>query len=907
MKKALLVGVVLLLAVSTVMLVLTQPLLTPVLQPGGAREEGKTVALADLSAAAGALVSGYAYPDKLVPEKMLGAALAAMADRVPSMVAGEPQGNSPRTVEVRVRDASRRFEIGGMKDLFSMCWTMMEVAGFLARSGGLDPQDKPEDLEDAAIEGMLSVLDPHTTWLNARDLQELRMSTDGRFGGLGVTISVRKGKLKVMTVMEGTPAAEAGLQPGDLIVQIGEESTVNLTVSEAADRLRGEPGTRIELWYSREGLAQPVKLNLERKVISVKSVEASMLPGGVAFVRVKNFQRNTAREVKDFLSDHQTFTLAGVILDLRGDAGGVMDEAVQLADLFLADGVIVSTRSRVEDPEESRARPGDPWEEGNLVVLVDDGTASASEIVTAALKIGGRAAVLGSRTFGKGSVQYLKELGRGALKMTIAQYLGPGEVSVQGRGIEPQVELVPVYVSKGRPELSVPSLGQFGEETLENHLVAETRSPDPEPPLLRVRYVLDAKSWSEGGWPPPPLEDPEVEIARHLLLSQRGTNLTGPALVERGLPELQALDAGAQWELSRLLGLLGVDWGEAQTQWADVRDLVWTVQPPEGALKAGETAVLRFSVANSGDGTFERLHLVAFSEDDALDGAGCILGRLPPGAEGRCEMELTVPAWAADRQDRLRLDLYDDEEPIHEVATVDLLVEAAPKVRPEVELRLLDLEGRPLTKVPAEGSFKVGCRLWNRGDGALADGLASIKALEDHRYYLVEGRRRNLNLAPGEGVALDFVLRTMPGASGEGDTPFRIWVSDPERRAGFHRDFGIPPPGTEAPGGILLGRYQAPLILLERWDPPEMLGTATGLSVEGTVDYPGQPPRDPVLALWVNGKKRDVLVPKLEGWTGTVPFRFRLDLEPGLNHVVVSAMQKEQSQSFVELVYNRVR
>jgi hypothetical protein len=270
-------------------------------------------------------------------------------------------------------------------------------------------------------------------------------------------------------------------------------------------------------------------------------------------------------------------------------------------------------------------------------------------------------------------------------------------------------------------------------------------------------------------------------------------------------------------------------------------------------------------------------------------------------------MELTVPAWAADRQDRLRLDLYDDEEPIHEVATVDLLVEAAPKVRPEVELRLLDLEGRPLTKVPAEGSFKVGCRLWNRGDGALADGLASIKALEDHRYYLVEGRRRNLNLAPGEGVALDFVLRTMPGASGEGDTPFRIWVSDPERRAGFHRDFGIPPPGTEAPGGILLGRYQAPLILLERWDPPEMLGTATGLSVEGTVDYPGQPPRDPVLALWVNGKKRDVLVPKLEGWTGTVPFRFRLDLEPGLNHVVVSAMQKEQSQSFVELVYNRVR
>ncbi len=900
-------AVLLVLLISTVMMVLSAPVLTPVLQSGISRDGERGVALADLSAAAGALVNGYAYPEKLVPEKMLGAALAAMAERVPSMVAGEPSGINPRTVEIRVADSARRFEISGMKDLFSMCWTLMEVAGFLALEGGLEPEDRPEDLEDAAIGGMLSVLDPHTTWLNARDLEELRMSTDGRFGGLGITISVRRGQLKVMTVMDGTPAADAGLQPGDLIVQIGDESTVNLTVSEAADRLRGEPGSKVQLWFTREGQPAPAKLTMERRVISVKSVEASMLPGGVAFVRVKNFQRNTAREVKDFLSDHQTFMLSGMILDLRGDAGGVMDEAVRLADLFLAEGVIVSTRSRVEENDEARATPGDPWEEGNLVVLVDDGTASASEIVTAALKLGGRAAVLGTRTFGKGSVQYLKELGRGALKLTIAQYLGPGEVSVQGRGIEPQVELVPVFVEDGRPELPVPSLNEFGEESLEHHLVAETRSPDPEPPLLRVRYLLHARTEVEAPWPPPPLEDPEVEVARRLLLSLRGTNLSGPELVERGLGELQAMDARTQWELARLLGELGVDWGEAETQWGEVKDLVWTIQPPEGGLTAGKTSVLKFSVANSGEGTFERLHLVAFSEDQALDGAGCILGRLPPGAEGRCEMELSAPAWAANRQDRLRLDLYDDEEPLHEVATIDLLVEAAPRVRPEVELRLLDLAGQPLEEVPAEGAFRIGCRLWNRGEGALEDGLASIKSLEDKRYYLVEGRRRNLSLAPGEGVSLDFLLRTMPGALGQAETPFRLWISDPERRAGFHRDFRVPAPGMKTPGGIMLGRYQAPQVVIERWDPPEMLGGATGLSVEGTAEYPGQPPRDPVLALWVNGKKREVLVPDLAGWTGTVPFRFRLDLEPGLNQVVVSAMQKEQSQSFVELVYNRVR
>jgi len=313
-----------------------------------------------------------------------------------------------------------------------------------------------------AIKGMLSSLDPHTTFLPPEEYQVMRADTSGEFGGLGVEISADEESLVVVAPIDDTPAARAGILAGDRILAIDGESTKGMGIATAVRRMRGELGTRVVLTVMREGFAEPLELALLRDRVRMRSVEWRLYPQGRGYVRIKSFQERTDEHLGKALAALEKENggpLQGLVLDLRNNPGGLLDQAVRVADRFLESGVIVSTQGRGGRLlEEERAHaagtePGYP-----LVVLVNGGSASASEIVAGALQDHGRAVLLGTTTFGKGSVQTVIDLDDGSgLKMTVARYHTPSQRAIHGKGIEPDLP-----VEEAGEGAIVPALGDGG-------------------------------------------------------------------------------------------------------------------------------------------------------------------------------------------------------------------------------------------------------------------------------------------------------------------------------------------------------------------------------------------------------------------------------------------------------------
>jgi len=308
-------------------------------------------------------------------------------------------------------------------------------------------------LLSSAIRGMLSGLDPHSAYLEPDEYKDLRAGTTGEFGGLGIEVSMEDGFVKVVAPIDDTPAARAGVKAGDIIIRLDETPVKGMSLNEAVKLMRGKPGTSITLTIMREGVEQPIKLTLERDVIKVKSVKSRVLEPGFGYIRITQFQSPTddnLREAVDQLKSQSGGELKGLVLDLRNNPGGVLNGAVAVADAFLEKGVIVSTRGRGEEAEmKFNAKPNDIIKGAPIVVLVNSGSASASEIVAGALQDHRRAVIMGQKTFGKGSVQTILPMDNGAaLKLTTARYYTPSGRSIQAEGINPDIALDPVKVER---------------------------------------------------------------------------------------------------------------------------------------------------------------------------------------------------------------------------------------------------------------------------------------------------------------------------------------------------------------------------------------------------------------------------------------------------------------------------
>lgn len=302
-------------------------------------------------------------------------------------------------------------------------------------------------LIESAINGMLSSLDPHSSFLDDQSFKYMSEQTKGKFGGLGIEVTMENGVVKVVSPIDDTPAAKAGLKPGDYITNINDETVMGMSLNDAVDKMRGKIGTKVKLTIRRIN-EKPFDVSLKREEIKIQSVKSDIKSGDVIYIRISSFSEDIDRSIEKAIKDAKKKLgnrLKGVVIDVRNNPGGLLDQAVNVSDLFLDKGEIVSTRSRnEEDTVKYTAKAGDVAEGLPIVVIINDGSASASEILAGALQDHKRAIILGERSFGKGSVQTVIPLGKyGAMRLTTARYYTPSGRSIQAKGIEPDIEVKP--------------------------------------------------------------------------------------------------------------------------------------------------------------------------------------------------------------------------------------------------------------------------------------------------------------------------------------------------------------------------------------------------------------------------------------------------------------------------------
>jgi carboxyl-terminal processing protease len=370
-----------------------------------------------------------------------------------------------------------------------------------------DYVEKPDDgkLVESAINGMLAGLDPHSSYMDAKSFRDMQVQTRGEFGGLGIEVTMEEGLVKVVAPIDETPAAKAGVMANDIITHLDDEPVQGLTLNQAVEKMRGPVNTKIRLRINRKGAAKPIEVTITRDIIRVRSVRSRIEGEDVGYIRLTQFNEQTTEGLKRALSDLNAQAgdkLKGFVIDMRNNPGGLLDQAISVSDSFLEKGEIVSTRGRnAEETQRFNARSGDLAKNKPIIVLINGGSASASEIVAGALQDHKRATVIGTRSFGKGSVQTIIPLGsgNGALRLTTARYFTPSGKSIQAKGISPDIEVL-----QDVPEDLKARTDTKGEASLRGHLKAEG----------------DEQTGSQSYIPPDPKDDKALKMAVDLL---RGT------------------------------------------------------------------------------------------------------------------------------------------------------------------------------------------------------------------------------------------------------------------------------------------------------------------------------------------------------------------------------------------------
>lgn len=371
---------------------------------------------------------------------------------------------------------------------------------------------KVKDLVQGAIRGMLSTLDPHSAYMTPDMYKEIQVETKGEFGGVGIQIGIKDNRLAVIAPIEGTPAQKAGIKAGDFITKVNDEATKDLTLMEAVQKMRGIKGTKVNLTIQRDGVADPLVFTLTRDTIRIESVRSRIIDNSLGYVRLTQFQEQTGKDLGKALKQFREQKLSGVILDLRNNPGGLLTSAVEVSEQFVPAGkLIVSIKGRDGKKDEYFSRSKDQIEDHPMIVLVNEGSASASEIVAGAMQDWGRALVVGTTSFGKGSVQTILPLGDGSgLRLTTAKYYTPKGRSIQSTGITPDI------VVKAQPTTTA----KAGEKEKDKDKETAAKPKEPTPP---AQTKPDDQTPKSNGATAEPLgegpieDDPQLQKAVELL------------------------------------------------------------------------------------------------------------------------------------------------------------------------------------------------------------------------------------------------------------------------------------------------------------------------------------------------------------------------------------------------------
>ncbi|HEX8439610.1 MXAN_5808 family serine peptidase [Archangium sp.] len=770
----------------------------------------------------------YVDPKRVRPKEMMISALEYVEKSVPDVLV---DGNAETgKLHVNVNGQKREFDISHVDSLWKMSFTLKDVFDFVNKN--MRPMDDTRDIEYAAVNGMLSTLDPHSVLLRPEVYREMKLSTKGEFGGLGFVIQMREGNLTVVKVLPKTPAYRAGIQKDDQIKRIGEESTVNMDLNEAVSKLRGAVDSRVSITVERKGWDKPRNMTLNRAMISIESVQSKLLAGNVGYVRLKNFQGNTTRDLQAALSEMRRQTeakggLKGVVLDMRGNPGGLLEQAIQVSDTFVSSGTIVSTVGLSDKlREEKRARPDEGEDTYPIAVLVNAGSASASEIVAGALKNLIRAVIIGRQTFGKGSVQVLYDFpDDSALKLTIAKYLTPGDVSIQEVGIVPDIELVPAAVTDERVLVFAPRK-TIGEADLDQHFgnpnsdsVAKKREDvlGREKPLESLKYLkLDEKQQQQAqakkeeadknpevatkGEKNPLLdvesvgsgeelddqmdaesqdevkEDFEVQFARDYVLQVPLTDRR--AMLQKGKSFVEQKRREEEQRINAAISALNVDWGTGATP-KDVKLAATFTPSVDQRINAGDTFDLAVTAENKGSEPLKRVRAWTESDNYYLDRREFLIGSLAPGEKKTWKVKVKLPKDLTSRRDEVTVKFHDDNGALPTTLVSELSFAELPRPAFAFNWQVVDnCESCNGDGVAQRGEdITLVMDVTNTGKGKALDSFAQIKNVGDPNIFIEKGRFKLGEMAPGETKTARFQLEVKKGFREE-TFPLKLAIVD---------------------------------------------------------------------------------------------------------------------------------
>ncbi|EDM74020.1 carboxyl-terminal protease family protein [Plesiocystis pacifica SIR-1] len=763
-------------------------------------------------------VSKYYVESKRVePAAMTLAGLEALEAIIPEVLV-EPTDETKAAVRVRVGTTEQVFPADA-NALWAVGPQVRAVFSFVNDHATLT-DDEQREAEYAIVEGVLSTLDPHTNLLRPAAFEDMRTNTAGAFGGLGIEVGMRDNELTVLRVLPGNPAARAGLQAGDKIVQIDDESTVTMTLNESVGLMRGPAGTEVAIYVRREGLDRAKRFDIERAMIKLDSVTGDILPGKdgqgrdakIGLLQIpRNFSQTTSTELRDKLRDFERAGVTGIVLDMRDNPGGLLNAAVEVVDAFVDTGTIVSTVGESSPRDESKATGDYRFADVPLVVLVDQGSASATEIVAGALRNLDRAVILGRRTFGKGSVQVLHDRRVAdtelALKLTIAQYLTPGDVSIQSVGVSPDLETIPVYV--GKDYLAYYGRKRFDlvrEESLSAHLVHSTAQQQQitAGPLffLQQGSVNDGSGLTEGELPPRIdveedaakraqmlLRDPEIRMARDLALwapSHRRSDILA------NLPQFTAQQVAIEdARIAASLGSKDVDWAEgpAPTDGKAAKLEVSLSTDKRGdTIAGGESGVLTMTVTNAGDAPAYRVRALSDSDYNYFDERELMFGRIDPGETKTATLKLSVSAHELSRTDRIDFHLlsqHDAALTANSATSIDVSAKGVDRPKFAYGYQVIDdpklaAKGNAIVG-NGDGLLQVGervhLRVWvqNAGPGDARDTRVQLRNGSGDAVFLHSGRIKvgELKVGKADFVDIDFEVQKPTD-----DVSLQLTVSD---------------------------------------------------------------------------------------------------------------------------------
>lgn len=702
----------------------------------------------------------YVDQSAINPKTMLISGLEKLERSVDEVLVDLPSRENSPFFKVQVMNEEKTFDMKGVSDLGSLADRMEEVFTFVVPRL-VSKDTKPADIEYAVTDEMLKTLDPYSGIIAPQVYQEFTIETEGSFGGLGIVIGIRDGQLTVIAPIDGTPAHRVGIEPNDRIVQIEDESTVNMSLIEAVGKLRGPKGTVVNIYVMRERLSEPKKFSIVRDTINIESVEAFNLSDGIIYARIRDFQKNTLSSLRESLENfRKNGKVKGLILDLRGNPGGLLDQAERISDLFLKSGVIVTTQIG-DSKKPYKAKNEDYDFNGKIVVLVDSGSASASEIVAGAIKNNNRGVLLGERTFGKGSVQQIFDLNDGsALKLTIADYLTPGDISIQDIGITPDIALHPAIITKNLISFN-PSNSSLNIDEREKS--NKKRNPSDKP-LYSITYLdtSEVKENEEEQTPEEALSREEkrnklekdfyLAVAREILLSSNSPVRNN--ILDDVKNTISRISDDEETKIEEKWKEMEVDWSLDGTGTA-VPKLFVKITPTNIKVKAGQKVEVVAEVENKGTAPLYRLSAVTKSDDPMFEGKEFIFGRLNPGEKRSWSTAFEIPKWTLTREDEVTLRFKDGYSTALPDFSFKANIEELPRPAFGFNYEIVD-DGRYESSGNGNGIPEVGetiglfVRLKNIGKGQSEETVLSIKNLSGDKIFLQKGRFQFKNLNPGE-------------------------------------------------------------------------------------------------------------------------------------------------------------